>query len=332
MFEYSKYKIKINNFDNSQENYPSQDIIIIRSNDPYKLFEVSLLKGFSENSIEEIESILNNANDQNIYEYPELEFSISTNSLVTESLPSVKSSILITNNENLENKIKKYLSLGFDTFKIKFSKQNYIRKIKELENINTNTIIRADFNNDFSLEEAKTFLKNLEYKFEFIEGLIESETYENYNLLSSNKHSLCIDVSKENLAESIKLIESKLVDYVAIKPKLLGAKKNTLDMINRCFDNNIQCYISSSFETQLGLNQSLMIAKYLDDLYSNKITHGFGTIRFMDKSVIPGISLKNGFVYLKPSDFKIDVINRFQTSEWQTIRNVYILEKLKNAL
>jgi len=52
----------------------------------------------------------------------------------------------------------------------------------------------------------------------------------------------------------------------------------------------------------------------------------------MDKSVIPGISLKNGFVYLKPSDFKIDVINRFQTSEWQTIRNVYILEKLKNAL
>ena len=161
MFEYSKYRIKINNFDNSQENYPSQDIIIIRSNDPYKLFEVSLLKGFSENSIEEIESILNNANDQNICEYPELEFSISTNSLVTESLPSVKSSILITNNENLENKIKKYLSLGFDTFKIKFSKQNYIRKIKELENINTNTIIRADFNNDFNLEEAKTFFKKL---------------------------------------------------------------------------------------------------------------------------------------------------------------------------
>ena len=38
MFEYSKYRIKINNFDNSQENYPSQDIIIIRTNDPYKLF------------------------------------------------------------------------------------------------------------------------------------------------------------------------------------------------------------------------------------------------------------------------------------------------------
>ena len=182
------------------------------------------------------------------------------------------------------------------------------------------------------LKKLRLSLKNLKYKFEFIEGLIESETYENYNLLSSNKHSLCIDLTKENLAESIKLIESKLVDYVAIKPKLLGAKKNTLDMINRCFDKNIQSYISSSFETQLGLHQSLMIAKYLDDLYSNKITHGFGTIRFMDKSVIPGISLKNGFVDLKPSNFKIDVINRFQTSEWQKIRNVYILEKFKNAL
>ena len=51
MFEYSKYRIKINNFDNSQENYPSQDIIIIRSNDPYKLFEVSLLNGRSDSII-----------------------------------------------------------------------------------------------------------------------------------------------------------------------------------------------------------------------------------------------------------------------------------------
>ena len=75
-----------------------------------------------------------------------------------------------------------------------------------------------------------------------------------------------------------------------------------------------------------------MIAKYLDDLYSNKITHGFGTIRFMDKSIIPGISLKNGFVDLKPSDFKTDKINKFQTSEWTRITNDYILEKLKNAL
>ena len=66
--------------------------------------------------------------------------------------------------------------------------------------------------------------------------------------------------------------------------------------------------------------------------FAKEKAHGFGTIRFMDKSVIPGISLKNGFVDLKPSDFKIDKINKFQTSEWQTIRNVYILEKLKNAL
>ena len=96
MFEYSKYRIKINNFDNSQENYPSQDIIIIRSNDPYKLFEVSLLKGFSENSIEEIESTFNNKNDQYISEYPELEFSMSSNSFLTESQTSVKSSILLS--------------------------------------------------------------------------------------------------------------------------------------------------------------------------------------------------------------------------------------------
>ena len=188
MFQYSKYKIPLLNFENSKTKYNFQEIILIKSNNSKKLLEISPLENFSKENIIEIERLLNSQKDSFKDNYPSLEFSLSDIEYEKES--SIKTSILISKNENIRNKIFNFLKLGFKSFKIKLSKDDYIRKVEELKSINSNLSVRADFNNEFSIEESKNLVNNIDFDFEFIEGLLKTESFENYMILKKYKQKL----------------------------------------------------------------------------------------------------------------------------------------------
>ena len=102
-------------------------------------------------------------------------------------------------------------------------------------------------------------------------------------------------------------------------------------LAKECQKNNIKSYISSTFETQIGFNKSIFLAKYLDDLYNEEIIHGFGTYNFLEKSLLEGISLNKGYIESEFSEIDIKNLSTYQTTKWKKIVNLEIIEKLKNA-
>ena len=332
MFKYSKYKIPISNFENSKTNYNYQEVLIIKSTNPKFLIEISPLKGFNSENINQIEDILiSKTISKQISKYPSLEYALSNHRNKVKKKISVKTSILISNNEEIIKKMKDFSNLGFKSFKIKVSKDDYIKKIELLKSSNINSNIRIDFNNEFSIEESLNILKNIKYKFEFIEGITNQEIIQNYRLLKNSTHNLCVDINSKNLIYIDKIIKEKLISHVAIKPKILGNEKNTLILAKECKKNNIKSYISSTFETKLGFNKSIFLAKYLNDLYEEEIIHGFGTYNFLEKSLLRGISLKKGYIESEFNEIDIEDLHKYQTQNWNDIVNLEIIEKLKNG-
>jgi O-succinylbenzoate synthase len=329
MFQYSKYKIPLSNFENSKTEYNFQEIILIKSNKSKRLLEISPLENFSKDNIIEIERLLNSQKDSFKDNFPSFEFSLSDIEYEKES--SIRTSILISKNENIRNKIFNFLKLGFKSFKIKLSKDDYIRKVEELKSIDSNLSVRADFNNEFSIEESKNLVNNIDFGFEFIEGLLKTESFENYMILKKYKQKLCIDINQENIKDINKIIAHKLISYIAIKPKLLGNTKNSIALAKNCFNNNINSYVSSTFETQIGFNKSIYIAKILDELYGKEIVHGFGTYNYIEKSLLEGITLDKGYIKSRFSKFDLQKIIKYQISDWQEIFNLNILEKLNHV-
>ena len=331
MYEYSNYKIPIYNLENSKTKYKFQDIILIKSKKSQFLLEVSPLKGFNNESVKQIEEILISKKTFDISKYPSFEYALSNYQKTDKNNISVKSSILIANNEDIMKNISNFCNLGFNTFKIKVSKNDYLKKIELLKSINSSINIRIDFNNEFSTEDSINILNNINYNFEFIEGILNIESIKNYRLLKDSKHNLCLDINSKNLLDIDKIIKEKLLTFIAIKPKILGDERNTQMLAKECQKNNIKSYISSTFETQIGFNKSIFLAKYLDDLYNEEIIHGFGTYNFLEKSLLEGISLNKGYIESEFSEIDIKNLSTYQTTKWKKIVNLEIIEKLKNA-
>ncbi|MBK90626.1 MAG: hypothetical protein CL772_05560 [Chloroflexi bacterium] len=331
MYEYSNYKIPIYNLENSKTKYKFQDIILIKSKKSQFLLEVSPLKGFNNESVKQIEEILISKKTFDISKYPSFEYALSNYQKTDKNNISVKSSILIANNEDIMKNISNFCNLGFNTFKIKVSKNDYLKKIELLKSINSSINIRIDFNNEFSTEDSINILNNINYNFEFIEGILNIESIKNYRLLKDSKHNLCLDINSKNLLDIDKIIKEKLLSFIAIKPKILGDERNTQMLAKECQKNNIKSYISSTFETQIGFNKSIFLAKYLDDLYNEEIIHGFGTYNFLEKSLLEGISLNKGYIESEFSEIDIKNLSTYQTTKWKKIVNLEIIEKLKNA-
>lgn len=331
MFEYSKYKIPIKGLKNSKKSYNFQEIIFIKSDESDLLLEISPLEGFSNESINEIENIINTKNSFNISKYPSFEFALENSKKIKKNNISIKTSILVGNNEDIIKKVSKFFNLGFNSYKIKLSKKDYRKKIDDLKSINLKTIFRVDFNNEFTIEEAKNIINNIDLKLEFLEGILQNESFENYLLLKDSKHKLCLDINSKNLYYIDQIIKNKIVSYIAIKPKLLGNEKKIKTLISNCYINNINSYISSTFETQIGFNKSIFLAKYLDDVYKEEIVHGFGTYDFLDKSLLDGISIDSGFINSIYSKFNIDNLYKYQTKNWKKVVNLEMLETLNYA-
>ena len=332
--EYSIYRIPFKtNLENSNYIYNYQDYIFIKisEDNTEQILEVSPLVKFSNEKINNIKKIFEDK--EYIYEnnLPTLEYAISQINQKYFKIQNLKTAILIGDNNNLEKKINNYIKYGFKSFKIKFSKNNFESKYKEIDKFIKKYKIRADFNNEFSIEEAQRFLdKNKHIKFDFIEGLLKTKNIKDYLKINRYKQKLSLDLTHNNLKEIIEIIKFNCIDYVAIKPKLLGNYKKSLQLIDILYKANIKSYISSSFETQVGIYKTLSLAKYIDEVYKEKIIHGLSASKYLIDDINNGILFNKGKISLVHEKLNFNKLLKFQITSWKNIVNKTLLQNINN--
>ena len=332
--QYSHYKIPFKSeLENSNYIYNFQDYIFIKiiSNTNQQILEVSPLLKFSNEKIETIIETFKNIDHIYKNEFPSLDYAISQINQKNPKIKNIKTVMLIGNCNNLEKKINSYIKFGYKSFKIKFSKNDFHNKYKVLDKYYNIYKIRADFNNEFSFIEAQKFLdQNKKIKFEFIEGLLKSNEINNYLKIKKYNQKISIDITNNNFNEIQEVIKNKCVDYVAIKPKLLGSYKKTIELINMLYKANIKSYISSSFETQIGFYKTITLAKYIDELYKEKIFHGLSTSKYLNNKINNGILFNEEKVSCEYKKLNFDELKSYQITPWKNIQNKSLIEIIKN--
>ena len=330
--EISKYKIPLeNDFINSSNSYKYIDAIIIRNNKGKNAnyFEISPLPGFSIETIEMIYAYLSNKKNKDIINFPSISYGLESLKVTKRKLISAKTAISIPITSNLSEKISKYYLKGFRNFKIKISKNNNkiaLEIIKDLSNKYKKILFRLDCNGDFNFNESMILLKKLKSnKIEFIEDLNKSITEKNLSIIKKHNHKTCIDLNKSNINITKKLIRKKLVDYVAIKPKLIGKENEIFKFIEIAKKYQTKVYISSAFETSIGLYRNILLSKKVDKIYNSQIVHGLSTSLYLKKSITKSMELDSGKIKLRYDLFSIDDLKPYMTKRWEEIKNTKVI-------
>ncbi|MDG2101527.1 MAG: enolase C-terminal domain-like protein [Dehalococcoidia bacterium] len=332
--QYSHYRIPLDKqIENSNYIYTFQDYIFIKviNKNKEQILEVSPLPKFSEEKIESIIKIFKDKDYKYRDDFPSLDYGISQLNQSFKKIDDIKTVMLLGNSNKLEEEINNYIKFGYKSFKIKFTKDDFKYKYKILDKLINNYKIRADFNNEFSILEAQRFLdKNRNIKFEFIEGLLKSKKIKNYLKINRHNQKISIDITNDNLNEIQEVIQNNCIDYVAIKPKLLGNYKKTKILIDILHKANIKSYISSSFETQIGFYKTITLAKYIDEIYKKKISHGLSTSKYLNNKINNGILFKKEKVSCEYKKINFDNLKNYQVTLWEDIKNKSLLEIIKN--
>lgn len=330
--EISKYKIPLeSDFINSSHSYKYIDAIIVRNNKGMDInyYEISPLVGFSIETIEMIYDYLSNRRNKNIFDYPSISYGLESLKLSKRKLISAKTAISIPVTPNLSEKISEYYLKGFRNFKIKISKRNLkiaSEIINDLSKKNKKILFRLDCNGDFNFNESVVLLKRFESKkIEFIEDLHKTISEKNLSIIKKYDYKTCIDLNKSNINITKQLIRKKLVDYIAIKPKLIGKEDEIIEFIELAKKYKTKVYISSAFETPIGLYKNILLSKKVDKIYKTPIVHGLSTSLYLNKSITKAMELDSGKIKLRYGFFSINDLKPFMTKEWIEIQNTKII-------
>jgi o-succinylbenzoate synthase len=195
--------------------------------------------------------------------------------------------------------------IGFGTIKMKAGRENFeddykvIKKTRKALGKDVN--LRIDVNGKWNFEEAVQYLNRLE-KFNLqyveqpvkeIEGLIE--------LTGSCSTPIAADESIRNVEDAEKIISSD-INFLILKPALIGGLLNTLKIIKYAEAAGKQVIISSAFESSLGRNNLI----YLASKIKNKNAHGLTFSNTFEKDLFDDkLKVENGEIKFSASSFPI---------------------------
>lgn len=202
----------------------------------------------------------------------------------------------------IKRQIQEKINQGYKCLKFKIGFRwdeelkilEYIRNFfseKELE-------LRVDANGAFSFEDAQIVLEKLNIlKIHSIEQPIKKNNWVYMNkLCTSNLIPIALDEELIGINDySLKEELLKNIDpqYLVLKPPLIGGITGTLEWIELCKKYNINWWITSSLETNIGLN---FLAQFTYIILNSNMYQGLGT----------GNLFKNN--YYSPLFFKQDML------------------------
>jgi len=220
------------------------------------------------------QAILNLKHGENIY-FPS-DFTLGRSSLKINGL------IWMGSVEFMQEQIEEKLNQGFDCIKLKIgvdwkSEKEILQKLRanfpaeQLE-------LRVDANGGFTFEEAKIVLQELsDLRIHSIEQPIKAGNLEEMkNLCAETPTPIALDeelIGITDFNEKKKLLEKIKPRYIILKPALIGGFSGTDEWIFLAEQLNIEWWITSALESNIGLNA---IAQFTFTK-NPKIPQGLGT-------------------------------------------------------
>ncbi len=215
--------------------------------------------------------------------------------------------------KQIEDKIK----AGFTTIKLKIgaidfkTEYNLLKSIRKDFSINDITL-RVDANGGFLPNEALDKLKYLaDLELHSIEQPIKPKQWQEMTKLCQlSPLDIALDEEligifhKEDKQRVLKTINPQ---YIILKPSLIGGIKGSNEWIYFAEDQNINWWITSALESNIGLNA---IAQYTYSL-NTKIPQGLGTGSLFTNNINSPLCVENGnLLYNENLKWELDIIKK----------------------
>ena len=205
------------------------------------------------------------------------------------------------------NQVKEKIEQGFSCIKMKIGaidfKQeceliSYIRSqfsAKEIE-------LRVDANGAFSKNEALEKLKIFsQFEIHSIEQPIKQGQFEDMKLLCElSPIDIALDeelIGVDDVLEKRHLLELINPQYIILKPTLVGGLQKTKEWIDIAESLNINWWMTSALESNIGLNAISQFSAEFD----NNLPQGLGTGSLYHNNIESPLTVENGFIYIDNS-------------------------------
>jgi o-succinylbenzoate synthase len=200
------------------------------------------------------------------------------------------------------SRIKEKIEDGYTTLKLKVGAINFKDEIDLLESIRNDfskekLTIRLDANGAFTPAEAHQKLEILQnYDIHSIEQPIApGQKNALKNLIEKNIIPIALDEELIGIfgTEKYKLLAWLKPQYIILKPTLLGGFEATKEWIQYADNHNIEWWITSALESNIGLNA---IAQFSAE-FENKLPQGLGTGQLYNNNIESPLNIKNGNLF-----------------------------------
>jgi len=178
-----------------------------------------------------------------------------------------------------------FVKEGFKTLKLKTGRENFEDDLETVslirKAVGEDVKIRIDTNGKWSLVDAINYLNKLkEFKLEYAEQPVNS--VEEFNELKSKTSvPLAVDESIRDIDSAKNFISEKAIDYVILKPMMLGGLLPTIEIIELAENNNVAPVITSSFESAIGRANTVIAAASV----RADIAHGLAISKYFENDI-----------------------------------------------
>lgn len=205
----------------------------------------------------------------------------------------------------MQDQIKVKLEQGFDCIKMKIGAIDFETELALLSEIRSSfpkeqVELRVDANGAFSVTEAKGKLEKLaKLDIHSIEQPIKKgQPQEMKALCATPPLPIALDeelIGVNEIEEKRKLLQTIQPQYIILKPSLVGGFSGTKEWISVAEENNINWWITSALESNVGLSA---IAQFTSQ-YKELMYQGLGTGSLYTNNIESRLVVEKGIIYSK---------------------------------
>lgn len=207
----------------------------------------------------------------------------------------------------MQDQIESRLEEGFTCIKMKVGAIGIERELELLQELRSrydamSLELRVDANGSFSPEDAPYVLDRLaELQIHSIEQPIApGQIQEMARLCEESPLPIALDEELHGIYDEFEqreIIETIFPQHIVLKPSLLGGIQATQDWINLAEENGMGWWITSSLESNIGLNA---LAQWTYTL-GNPIYHGLGTGSLYTNNLESPLEVQSGGIWHRPN-------------------------------
>lgn len=216
---------------------------------------------------------------------------------------SINGLIWMGSSDFMQKQIEEKLKQGFSTIKLKIGAIDFDKECELLHSIRNRYSadeieLRVDANGAFTPSNALEKLKRLsDFELHSIEQPIkQGQIHEMANLCSRTPLPIALDeelIGIFDKKEKEKLIATIKPQYIILKPSLVGGISGSSEWINISEKNNIDWWITSALESNIGLNA---IAQWTASL-NTSMPQGLGTGALFTNNIDSPLYVEKGALW-----------------------------------